>query len=183
MNRGILIVGLNGAGKTTLGRVLADALGWFRMDVEDYFFTPADNPYAVSRTKDEVRQLMLADIERHGRFVLSSVSGDWGEALAARVGAVVVLDAPLETRLVRIDRRSVARFGSRVMPGGDMYDQERRFRDFATARSERIIEDWLETVKVPILRLDATLSADAILDIALRWLKDLSFTEDRHART
>ena len=173
MNGGVMIVGLNGAGKTTLGRALADAMGFFRMDVEDYYFLPSENPYAVSRTKDEVRRLMFADIQRHERFVLSSVNGNWGDAIVSRVAAVIMLQAPREMRLARIDRRSSERFGRRVEPGGDMFEQERRFRDIAAARSEGPIEDWIGTLSVPVLRLDARRPVAESLTAVVDWLNTL----------
>ena len=169
---GILIVGLNGCGKTTLGRALADALGYYRMDVEDYYFLPSDNPYAVSRTKDEVRQLLIEDIVRHPRFVLSSVNGEWGEAIFSRVRAVVFLHAPLDVRLSRIDRRSGDRFGTRVAPGGDMFEQERRFRDIAAARTEHPVEEWLASTQFSVLHVDATLPTDKIVSRVIRWLSE-----------
>ena len=170
---GIFILGLNGSGKTTLGRALADALGYYRMDVEDYWFLPGENPYAVSRSKDEVARLMLADMRRHPRFVLSSVHGDWGEEILSRVKAVIVLYAPLDVRLARIDRRSVERFGARVAPGGDMCEQERRFREFAAARTEQPIDDWLASTRLPALRQDATLPTDEMLARAVEWVRGL----------
>ena len=38
MPYGIAIVGLNGSGKSTLGHALAKELGYFEIDVEDYYF-------------------------------------------------------------------------------------------------------------------------------------------------
>ena len=38
MGRGIALVGLNGSGKSTLGHALAKELGYFEIDVEDYYF-------------------------------------------------------------------------------------------------------------------------------------------------
>ncbi len=154
--RGIIVVGLNGCGKTTLGRSLARALDAFPMDVEDYYFPPSDAlPFTVSRSKDEVRQLLLKDMALHPRFVLSSVNGNWGEAIESRLRCAVFLSAPLGTRLSRIDRRERLRFGDRVLPGGDMYEQQQRFHAFAAARDARAVEAWLGAAGIPALRLDA----------------------------
>ena len=38
MKNGIAIVGLNGSGKSTLAHALAKELGFFEIDVEDYYF-------------------------------------------------------------------------------------------------------------------------------------------------
>ena len=38
MVQGIAVFGLNGVGKSTLTHALAKAMGYFEMDVEDYYF-------------------------------------------------------------------------------------------------------------------------------------------------
>mgnify|MGYP003306787199 FL=1 len=38
MIHGIAIMGLNGCGKSTLAHALSKALGFYEMDVEDYYF-------------------------------------------------------------------------------------------------------------------------------------------------
>ena len=154
MPTGIAIVGLNGSGKTTLGRVIAERFGYYRMDVEDYYFPKSDIPYSVSRTRDEVEKLMLADILEHGNFVLSAVCADFGEEINSQYGLIVYLDAPLDVRMARIRRRSIDKFGSRVLPGGDMYRQEEAFFDFAALRTADKIEEWLANAPCPVLRID-----------------------------
>ena len=49
MQKGLLILGLNGCGKTTVGRIVAEKLGLFRMDHEDYYF-PVAGDFTTSRT-------------------------------------------------------------------------------------------------------------------------------------
>ena len=160
---GIIIVGLNGCGKTTLGRALSQSLDAFPMDVEDYYFPPSDAlPFTVSRSKDEVRQLLLKDTALHPRFVLSSVRGGWGDAIESQLRCAVFLTAPLETRLARIENRERLRFGARVLPGGDMYDQQRAFRAMAAARDESFVETWLSASGLPVLRLDARESLEQL---------------------
>ena len=158
--RGVFIVGLNGSGKTTLGRALSRRLGWFRMDVEDYYFPDMSVPFAKSRSKEEVCRLMLADICDRGDFVLSSVSANLSEEILAYCALAVWLRAPREVRLARIEAREIARFGSRVLPGGDLYAQHRRFREFAAGREEAVVEDGLRTLDCPVLALDAALPVD-----------------------
>ena len=152
---GIVICGLNGCGKSTLTRILARELGYLRMDVEDYYFRDAAVPYTTSRTKEEVRDLMLADIRRCPRFVLASVRADWEEEINASYALAVVLSAPKETRMRRIEEREISKFGSRVLPGGDMFAQQQRFRAMAANRTEDIVEEGLSRLSCPILRLNA----------------------------
>ena len=152
---GIVICGLNGCGKSTLTRILAQKLGYLPMDVEDYYFRDAVIPYTSSRTKEEVRGLMLADIRRCPRFVLASVRADWGKEINDAYALAVVLSAPKETRLQRIEDREIDKFGSRVLPGGDMYAQQQRFRAMAADRTEDMVEEGLPRLSCPILRLNA----------------------------
>ncbi|MBQ1196035.1 MAG: AAA family ATPase [Clostridia bacterium] len=154
MPHGIAIVGLNGSGKTTLGRALTDALGYFRIDVEDYYF-PAEGAFNEARSRDEVEQLMLEDIEKNGNFVLSSVCADFA-SIEKYYCLIVYLEAPKEMRLDRIRKRSIDRFGERVLPGGDLYESEENFFAFAAKRTPEKIENWLPKCTCPVLRIDST---------------------------
>lgn len=80
---GIAIVGGNGCGKTTVGKYLANLLGYKHLDAEDYFFKTSKIPYTNSRTKDEVQKLLLLDIKKNKKFILSSVNGDYGKEINA----------------------------------------------------------------------------------------------------
>ena len=154
MPRGIAVLGLNGSGKTTLGRALAEALGWQRLDVEDYYFLDPARPFEASRTRAEVQARMEADIRARGDFVLSSVHGDWGEEIVSQYVLAVLLAAPLDVRLERIGQRERARFGARVAAGGDLCENERTFRAFVAARDPLETERRAEALPCPLLRLD-----------------------------
>ena len=65
MRCGICVCGLNGSGKTTLADALAKNLNFIHMDIEQYYFTSTYNPYASSRTKEEVERLLLDAIRRY----------------------------------------------------------------------------------------------------------------------
>ncbi len=164
MYKGIMICGLNGCGKTTTGRLVAERLGIFRMDVEDYYFLPSEVPFSVSRTKDEVRQLMWADIQKHKNFVLSSVGCDWGDEIEGSLVLAVFLTAPKEVRLGRIDQREILRFGERVQAGGDMYEQQKRFREFAAGRTEEPYRKQMQRLACPVLELDAMQPLEEIVE-------------------
>ncbi len=154
---GILVMGLNGCGKSTLGRALAERLGYRFMDAEDYYFPAGqDNPYAISRSREEALALLRADTGRYPRFVYASVFGPRDEAVEARCALAVVLRAPKDVRLSRVESRGIARFGARVAKGGDMYEQEQAFLAFASERTEADVEAHAARLNCPVLRLDAT---------------------------
>ena len=154
---GICICGLNGSGKTTLGRLLAERLEYQRMDVEDYYFPDGEAiPYSTARSREEVCKRLRTDMEKHPQFVFSAVNGDMGEDVTSHYRLVVYLYVPLKIRAGRIRKRAFERFGARVEPGGDMYEQEQEFFAFAVHRTPEKIERWLETLSCDILRLDGT---------------------------
>lgn len=154
--RGIIVFGANGSGKTTLGRELARILGYKHMDHEAYAFRESEIPYADPRTRAACVAGMLADIEKYGNFVLSAVTGDFGDRISRHYALGVSLWAPLELRLQRFAQREYARYGERVLLGGDLYASRMAFHDFIASRSLSKIEKWAETLVCPILRIDGT---------------------------
>ena len=149
---GICVCGLNGSGKTTLAGALAKELGFKHMDIEDYYFVPTDIPYSVSRSREEAEQLLLSDMQENPRFVFSAVDGNMG----VKYDLVIYLYAPLDVRMERVKKRAIDRFGDRILPGGDMYEQEQEFFDFVSKRDATSVEEWLQTVSCRVIWLDGT---------------------------
>lgn len=156
MKYGICICGLNGSGKTTLASALAKKLNFKHMDVEDYYFTSADNPYQSSRIREEVEQLLLEDIKSNPCFVFSAVNGNMPKEINACYDMVIYLDVPVDIRMKRIRQRAIDKFGNRVLSGGDMYEQEEKFFEYAEKRKPDKIEEWLNTMVCKCIRLDGT---------------------------
>ena len=101
----IIVFGANGSGKTTLGRRLACILGFKHIDHEDYAFEKSEIPYTVERSREDCLNLILADIEKHRSFVLSAVTGDFGDIIPQYYEFAVYVSAPLELRLEHIKQR------------------------------------------------------------------------------
>jgi thymidylate kinase len=114
---------------------------------------------------------MLADIAKHPKFVLSAVDGDFGDAITSRFALAVWLDAPRDVRLERVKERSFAKFGDRVLAGGDLYEQEQSFFDFIAGRSESSIERWANTLACPIIRVDGTKPPEKIVDVLMEQIE------------
>lgn len=154
MSQGIIVFGANGSGKSTLGRKLAHILNYKYMDIEDYHFIKSEIPYTVVRTCDDCLNLMLADIEKYGSFVLSAVVGDFGKEISTMYNFAVFISAPLETRIERIKQRAYEQHGERIRKGGDMYEQHLKFVDFVASRSLSRIEQWAKTLVCPVIYVD-----------------------------
>lgn len=156
MPNGIVVFGANGCGKTTLGCELARKLNIQHLDVENYYFEKSEIPYSKPRTKDTVIKLMLIDIEKCDSFVLSAVTGDYGDKISSMYKLGIYLSVPIDIRLERVERRSLKQYGKRVLIGGDMYKQEQEFLEFVRTRNLSIIDEWVKTLTFPILHLDGT---------------------------
>jgi len=154
---GIIVFGANGSGKTTLGKELARVLSFKHMDVEDYHFVKSDIPYTVERSREDCLNLMLADIEKYRSFVITAVTGDFGDVIPSFYKLAVLITAPREIRIERVKQRSVDLHGDRVRDGGDMYESNLKFIDFVSSRSLSGIDQWAETLTCPLIRIDGTI--------------------------
>lgn len=170
MGTGIQICGLNGCGKSTIGKALAQRIGFHFIDNEYLYFSGrAENePYANPRTQTEVERLLMDEVSAHPDFVFSAVKGDYGKDIARMYDYVVVIEVPEKIRLRRVRNRSFRKFGSRMLPGGDLYDREEEFFRMVESRKDQYIENWLQKVNCPIIRIDGTKPVDENVENIIR---------------
>lgn len=136
----IILLGANGSGKSTIGRELAHVLNIAHLDVEDYWFYNTDIPYTAIRPNEERNEMLLSDMKKHGSFVVSGDISSWGDEFLSMFGLAVFLEAPTEIRMKRIEKREKARWGDRVCQGGDMYESQIKFREFAAMRDVGLLK-------------------------------------------
>jgi len=156
MPHGIILLGANGSGKSTLGRELARVLHFAHLDVEDYWFYQSDPPYAAVRPREERSRMLLADMNRHGSFVVSGDLSGWGKEFLTMFDLALFLTAPTDLRLKRIENREDQRWGNRVHEGGDLYEQQRKFREFAAARDIAQLKQRACAYPCPLIPIDGT---------------------------
>ena len=163
---GILICGLNGAGKSTIGRMLAGRIGYAFIDNEDLYFPEQDPAYRFSgpRSKEEVIRLLEERIAGNNRFVFAAVKGDYGSRLTAALHRIVLVEVPAPIRRQRVRDRSFRKFGSRMLPGGDLFEKENAWFSLTDGRPEDYVTKWLETVDCPVIRVDGTLPVEENVD-------------------
>lgn len=158
MSNRIIVCGGNGAGKSTLGKRLAAELGWTFKDIEEYYFPVSDMSYNYThaRTKEQVSELLLADMMEHENFILASVKGEFGSEVSKLFTCAILIEVPKKLRMKRVRDRSNQKFGDRMLPGGDLYEKEEQFFAMVEKRAEDYTTRWLETVDVPIIQVDGT---------------------------
>ncbi len=158
MGNKVIVCGGNGAGKSTLGKRLAEVLGWTFRDIEDYYFPvkTTDNKYATGRTGEEVAILLAEDMKQHDNLVLASVRGNHSEEIVSMFTCAIVIEVPKSVRMERIRNRSYGQFGNRILPGGDLHEQQERFFSMVENRSEDYPTKWLEGLKIPVITVDGT---------------------------
>ncbi|THK34712.1 adenylate kinase [Ensifer sp. MPMI2T] len=157
----VYLTGASCSGVSTLGAALSERFGVPQLDVDDFYWMPTDPPFSTKRPpEDRVRLIQDRQREAKGWILAGSFIG-WGDALIHDVDLIVLLQTPTAIRLQRLDQREAARYGARILPGGDMHEAHLAFRDWAsryddplfTGRSLAQHEIWLSYQSAPVLRL------------------------------
>jgi adenylate kinase family enzyme len=137
----IHILGASGSGTTTLGRALAERLQCSHFDTDDYFWLSTDPPYTQQRERPERQQLLMDNLMAQDAWVLSGSLCGWGDVAIPLFELVVFLSIPEDIRMECLRRREHARFGARILPGGDMYEQSQAFLAWAASYDDVDIVD------------------------------------------
>ncbi len=158
MGLGIIVCGLNGSGKSTLGKALAEKLGFHFIDNENLFFPKSDANYiyAAPRSYEEVKKLLMNEVRLHKNFIFAAVKVNYGEEILPFFRYAVLIDVPKDIRLQRLRNRSFQKFSKRMLVGGDLYEREEAFFDMVSSRTEHYVEEWVQILTCPIIRVDGT---------------------------
>ncbi|MDD4796397.1 MAG: AAA family ATPase [Eubacteriales bacterium] len=165
MSRGIIIYGASGSGKTTLGKALAQRLALQHIDIDDYIWRwDTQMPYTVLRPRQERIACLEKAISTARPFVMTGSMWSIRASFNARFDLAVFLTVPTAIRMERLRAREAAMFGARILPGGDMYEQNRAFLDDAAAYDtgeppqvcQKQHEQWTAELSCPVLRVDGT---------------------------
>ena len=165
MSRGIIIFGASGSGTTTLGREVARRLYFPHFDLDDYHWCwDAEIPFTVLRSVDEKRDMLMKDISKYPRFVMSGSMESIRKTFDPMFDLAVFVSAPTEIRVERVRAREFAWFGERILLGGDMYKNHQDFlaevRGYDTGEPPIVClkrhERWIAELPCPVLRVDGT---------------------------
>jgi len=163
MSKGIHVLGASGTGTTTLGKALVEYYAYPHFDIDDYFWLPSDPPFQHVRSRPARQALLAGDLARQRCWVLSGSLCGWGDLFIPLFAVVVFLWVPPTVRLARLAERERSRYGAATLvPDGGMHRQHTAFMAWAAAyddgdltmRSRRLHEQWLQSLRCPVLRLE-----------------------------
>ena len=100
------------------------------------------------------------------RFVMTGSMDSIRELFTPLFDLAIFLTAPTGIRLKRLQARKLRKFGMRILPGGDMYEQNQQFLSQAASYDTgeppqmclKIHEQWITEFNCPVLRLGGTKS-------------------------
>lgn len=162
MKNVIHIFGASGSGTTTLAKKICESLGYFFMDTDDYFWLPTNPKYTQKRPYEERLRMMKNDIENAENVVISGSLTDWGDELIQLFTLAVRLETSQEIRIERLKIREREKFGNRLDPDGDMYQQHQKFLEWAKLydtgslkmRSKIKHDEWQKSLHCKLILLD-----------------------------
>lgn len=128
----LFIMGPSGAGTTTLGKKLGSRLGVEQVDSDQLFWQETDPPFIDPREFEELHSLFHRALET--KVIISGDVLNWGldkELLLKSFTHLIYLYVPWQIREKRIRAREKARFGSRILEGGDMHTKHEPFLSWA----------------------------------------------------
>ena len=173
MKMGIIVFGASGAGSTALGKEIAERLNYQHLDIDDYLWRwDTEIPLTVVRSQAERTKYLMRDIKKHPKFVISGTIFNDRALFHPLLDAAVFVSTPAETCAERVRTREYARWGERVLPGGDMYKSTRFHGDFddyvinaekyetadISKFGRKLHEQWISELPCPVLRADGTKS-------------------------
>lgn len=123
----IHIFGASGSGTSTIGMELDHKMNYAHFDVDDYFWISTNPPFTVKRNREDRIKLLKNDISKKEKFVLTGSLCGWGDVFIPLFDIVIKVETPTEIRIERLKKREFARFGTRILCGGDMYDGHQKF--------------------------------------------------------
>jgi hypothetical protein len=157
---------------------MARRLGIPHADADHFFWLPTDPPFTTRRLRAERLTMLTREFPTDGSWVFSGSAISWATELEPVYDLIVFLRLDPSMRMARLRRREAARYGTRIEPGGDMAAASAAFFQWAAAydtagpaqRSLAAHEAWLAWQTTEILRLDAAMPIDALVDAILRYL-------------
>lgn len=177
----IQVIGAPGSGKSTLAEHIHRVTGVHWIDTDRYLWK--DESFSEQRPIEERYKLYNDDVAKHKEHIVSGSVHSWNPQGFADRELLVLLLLDDDIRMKRLWDREYARFGSRMLPGGDHYKLTREFLDWClTYRTadEKAINSLachrllLKQASCKTLVLDANNPPETLCETVLRAYRDIS---------
>jgi adenylate kinase family enzyme len=158
------ILGASGSGTSTLGKLLETKYQFKHLDTDDYYWLPTNPPFTESREREERIHLLRQDILQNEKCVISGSLCGWGDVFIPYFDLVIRVVTPTDLRIDRIKQRELKRFGKRILPGGDMYEEHQAFLEWASTydiggidmRSKALHDKWLKQISCTQIEINGS---------------------------
>lgn len=152
---------------------MAQSFSARHLDADDFYWLPTDPPFTAKREPASRVAMIEREIDGVSNWVLSGSLCSWGGPLLDRFTLVIFLHLSPQVRMSRLQERERQRYGSRILPGGDMYEHHLEFIDWARSydtakspvRSFDLHNAWMKQLDVPIMRLDASQPLEVLTEL------------------
>ncbi len=177
----IHIVGASGSGVTTLGQALTRKLSIPYFDSDDYFWLPSDPPFTKRQDPIERNKRIAEDLAKTQNWILGGSVFDWGENLFPKFDLIVFLYLPQQTRMERLKKREMERYGDSIATDPERQTRFTKFLAWAedydnhsgiANRTLKAHKAWLATIKEPILKIEGNLSVQERMERILEKLSE-----------
>ena len=136
--RRIHIFGASGSGVSTFGQYLAESWKIPVFDFDNYYWAESEVPFSIKRNESDRWSLLQKDLSNYSRWIISGHYSNPPAGFDNKLDLAVFLYVPAEIRLERVRQREASRYGSRILPGGDMYKIHLDFIEFCKSYDENI---------------------------------------------
>ncbi|KOF01854.1 hypothetical protein OB69_16110 [Roseivirga seohaensis subsp. aquiponti] len=158
----ILIFGASGSGTTTLGKEIEKIAGFTHLDVDDYYWKKTDPPFQEKITLPKRNDKLKTDFERHKNVIISGSMVSWGKEWQTLFNLVVFVQINPKTRMERLQKREVERYGMKLLTDKKTQEDSRAFLEWAkqyenpnfNGRSLKIHNNWIELLDCKVIRID-----------------------------
>lgn len=174
----ICIYGAAGSGTSTLGKYICDKLGYAFIDTDDIYWLKTDIPFTKSRDNRECISMIKEIINNNDNIVISGSLAVWGDEIIPFLTLAIRLVTDTKIRMERIKKRDNAKYGERIFPGGDMYENHQIFLknaegydDNTVPRSKELHDFWQNKLSCKHIALSGNDSIEYNFEIISKELK------------
>ena len=171
----IHILGPTSSGTSTLGKAIAEKYKIPCFDSDDIIWVKSDPPFTQTRERDERIKILEDILKNNESFVLSGAVRSWGDFIGPFLDVVIYKYVDQETRIKRLIERETIRFGDRILPGNDMYENYIKLIEYTEKyetggmeiRSKKSHLFWINNLKCKVFTIDGNYTQEDELKIAV----------------